>query len=114
MANSSASDRRRLITAAMFVNEWPIDRSWQDSPPRETSTQHDRAAEPGNQHADQTQNPEACASAAEMHQPRHEIGKEQKQSAFEKDDPTINLNGFCGATLLRRREKSFEHDAVIS
>jgi hypothetical protein len=45
-----------------------------------------------------------------MHHLRHEIWKEQKQSAFEKDDPTINFNGFCGATLLRRREKSFEHN----
>ena len=49
----------------------------------------------------------------EMHKPRHEIGKEQKQSSFEKDDPTVNLNSFCGATLLRRREKSFEHDASL-
>jgi hypothetical protein len=44
-----------------------------------------------------------------MHKPRHEIGKEQKQPAFEENDPTINLDGFCRATLLRRREKPFEH-----
>ena len=29
-------------------------------------------------------------------------GNEQKQSAFEENDPTINFNRFCGATLLRR------------
>jgi hypothetical protein len=45
-----------------------------------------------------------------MHHVRHEIWKEQKQPALEEDDPTINFNGFCGATLLRRREKSFEHN----
>jgi len=45
-----------------------------------------------------------------MHHLRDEIWKEQKQSAFEKDDSTINFNGFCGATLLGRREKSFEHN----
>jgi hypothetical protein len=40
---------------------------------------------------------------------RHEIGEEQKQPAFEEDDPTINLDGFCSLTLLRRREEPFEH-----
>jgi hypothetical protein len=42
-----------------------------------------------------------------MHEPRHEIGKQQKQSAFEENNPTINFNGLCGATFLGRREKSF-------
>src|SRR5260370_1188024 len=40
-----------------------------------------------------------------MHKDRHDIGKEQKQSAFEQDDLPINLNGYCGHTLLRRRQK---------
>jgi hypothetical protein len=39
---------------------------------------------------------------AKMHEPCHEIGKQQKQSAFEENDLTINFNGLCGATLLRR------------
>jgi len=47
---------------------------------------------------------------AETHEPRHEIREEQKQPAFQEDDPIINFNGFRGATLLKRREKSFEHN----
>src|SRR5262249_45669442 len=60
--------------------------------------------------ADQTQESGSLRSErAEMHKSRHEIGEEQKQPAFGEDDPTINLNRFCSATLLRRREESFEH-----
>lgn len=44
-----------------------------------------------------------------MQDSRHKIGKEQEQAALGENDPTINLNGFCCATLLRRREKPFEH-----
>jgi hypothetical protein len=59
-------------------------------------------------------NPEACGfQRTKMHNSRHEVGKGQKQPAFGKDDPTINLNGFCRATLLRRREKPFEHGANL-
>ena len=32
---------------------------------------------------------------AKMHEPCHEIGKQQKQSAFEENDPTINFKVFA-------------------
>src|SRR5215471_13711679 len=93
-------------------DEWPNNQRCEDKALRvERSTQDVKHAKSGNQHAGQTQKSRSLRiQATEMHHLRHEIWKEQKQSAFEKDDPTINLNGFCRATLLRRQEKSFEHN----
>src|SRR5262245_65776390 len=48
-----------------------------------------------------------------MHKIRHEIVKEQKQPAFGKNVTTISLACFGGASLLRRRQKSFEHYANL-
>ena len=60
-------------------------------------------------------NPEACGvSGPKCISLAMKSGKSRSNPPSRKDDPTINLNGFCRATLLRRREKSFEHDATKS
>jgi len=80
----------------------------------ETPAQDVEHSKTRDKHADQTQKSRSLRiQRTEMHQSGHEIGKEQKQPTFEEDDTTINLNGSCGATLLRRPEKSFEHLANL-